>query len=74
MGVVVELKYCLPCNNEQPLRAKHCSFCKKCIPLYDHHCPWIGNRVPSPKKMYLGNCIGEKNKLLFMLYLMIQLA
>jgi len=42
---------------EQPVRTKHCSFCQKCVASYDHHCFWIGN------------CIGERNRLLFMIFL-----
>ena len=43
-----------------PLRARHCRMCQKCISTYDHHCPW------------LGNCIGERNRKHFYLYLWLQ--
>lgn len=56
-----ELRFCTVCNTDQPVRAKHCSECSRCVATYDHHCPW------------LGNCIGEKNRLWFYLYLMLQL-
>jgi hypothetical protein len=60
--IVVETRYCVICNHEQPLRAKHCKDCGKCIFLHDHHCPW------------LGNCIGERNRLVFFWYLVVQTA
>jgi palmitoyltransferase len=55
--VYVELRYCMSCNQNQPLRAKHCRKCEHCIATHDHHCPW------------LGNCVGERNKRYFFLYL-----
>ncbi|CAD8098907.1 unnamed protein product [Paramecium sonneborni] len=60
--LATEKRFCMQCLNEQPMRAKHCQYCKKCIPMFDHHCPWIGV------------CIGEKNKLLFLIYLFFQIA
>ncbi|CAK86008.1 unnamed protein product (macronuclear) [Paramecium tetraurelia] len=60
--LTTERRFCMQCLNEQPMRAKHCQYCKKCVPLFDHHCPWIGI------------CIGEKNKLLFLIYLLVQIA
>ena len=54
------LRYCPVCMLDQQLRAKHCNYCNLCIATYDHHCPWIGN------------CVGEKNRLLFLLFLSIQ--
>lgn len=55
--VVFETRYCTVCCVEQPLRAKHCRECGKCVALHDHHCPW------------LGLCIGEKNRFFFWWYL-----
>ena len=55
----VELRFCTVCNIEQPLRSKHCRVCHKCVATYDHHCPW------------LGNCVGEKNRLHFYLFLVV---
>lgn len=59
--IIVDLRYCTVCNIEQPLRAKHCRICAKCVATYDHHCPW------------LGNCIGERNRKYFYIYLWSQL-
>ena len=55
--MVFENRYCTVCCIEQPLRAKHCRECGKCVALHDHHCPW------------LGLCIGEKNRFYFWWYL-----
>lgn len=46
---------------QQPMRAKHCQTCKRCIRRFDHHCPWIEN------------CVGERNHRWFVVYLMVQL-
>lgn len=50
--------YCLECLIEIPLRAKHCPSCNKCVATFDHHCTW------------LSNCIGERNKAFFIVFLM----
>lgn len=55
-------RFCLACNVDQPVRAKHCRVCHKCVHRWDHHCTW------------LGNCIGEKNYLYYIIYLNIQSA
>ncbi|KAK2500080.1 hypothetical protein MC885_000426, partial [Smutsia gigantea] len=47
---------------EQPLRARHCRECRRCVRRYDHHCPWMEN------------CVGERNHPLFVAYLAVQLA
>lgn len=57
----IELKYCSVCTLEQPLRTKHCNQCNSCVATHDHHCPWVGN------------CIGERNKFYFYIFLWIQL-
>uniref|UniRef100_A0A4W6CPZ0 Palmitoyltransferase n=1 Tax=Lates calcarifer TaxID=8187 RepID=A0A4W6CPZ0_LATCA len=49
--------YCLL----QPMRAKHCQTCKRCVRRFDHHCPWIEN------------CVGERNHRWFIVYLLVQL-
>jgi len=51
--IIVETRFCTVCNLEQPIRAKHCKECRRCVALHDHHCPW------------LGVCVGEKNRFYF---------
>ncbi|XP_053329011.1 palmitoyltransferase ZDHHC12 [Spea bombifrons] len=53
---------CGYCLLKQPMRARHCKCCQRCVRRYDHHCPWIEN------------CVGEKNHPLFVLYLCVQLG
>ena len=43
-----------------PLRSHHCEICNKCVKCFDHHC-WI-----------LAGCIGENNKLFFIIFLLLQ--
>ena len=59
----------MPCNGckhckimELPLRSFHCPICQRCIRTYDHHSKLIGN------------CIGENNHLVFILFLFSQSA
>ncbi|KAH9514574.1 hypothetical protein Btru_025683 [Bulinus truncatus] len=54
------LKYrvCDYCEIMQPMRAKHCEDCSKCVRKFDHHCPW------------LEACIGERNHRFFWLFLL----
>ncbi len=40
---------------------KHCHDCGKCVGTYDHHCLW------------LSNCVGEKNRPIFLLCLLANL-
>ena len=58
----IEYKYCTICHIEQPLRCKHCKQCDHCVSTHDHHCPWIGN------------CVGERNRLWFFWFLHFQFA
>ncbi|XP_050419208.1 palmitoyltransferase ZDHHC12-B [Patella vulgata] len=46
------------CEIQQPMRAKHCEDCKRCVRKYDHHCPW------------LEACVGERNHKYFLLFLL----
>ncbi|CAB4018107.1 probable palmitoyltransferase ZDHHC12 [Paramuricea clavata] len=55
-----KLRRCGYCNIVQPLRAKHCEDCNRCIHRYDHHCPW------------LGNCVGERNHRFFWAFLLFE--
>lgn len=43
-----------------PPRAKYCKICEIYVAKYDHHCVWIGN------------CVGEKNQLDFLLFLFVE--
>ena len=52
-------RYCTVCNNDQPIRAKHCMACNKCVHRYDHHCTWL-------------KCIGERNHMIYYGYLLFQ--
>lgn len=40
----IERRYCTVCNLEQPIRARHCKHCERCVASYDHHCPWLGRK------------------------------
>ncbi|KAM9394339.1 palmitoyltransferase ZDHHC12-A [Pholidichthys leucotaenia] len=55
------LRYCGYCLLQQPMRAKHCQMCKRCVRRFDHHCPWMEN------------CVGERNHRWFIMYLLVQL-
>lgn len=56
----VEKKFCRFCKEDQLLRMKHCYDCKLCVATFDHHCIW------------LDNCIGEKNRPVFFVYIVVQ--
>ncbi|XP_012720722.2 probable palmitoyltransferase ZDHHC12 [Fundulus heteroclitus] len=55
------LRRCGFCLLQQPMRAKHCQTCKRCVRRFDHHCPWMEN------------CVGERNHRWFVVYLLVQL-
>lgn len=57
-----ELRWCNRCRVYQPIRSKHCRDCGRCVRTHDHHCPWVGN------------CVGENNRVLFLWYLSLQFA
>lgn len=56
------LRRCGYCLLQQPMRAKHCQTCKRCVRRFDHHCPWIEN------------CVGERNHRWFIVFLLAALA
>ncbi|CAK84039.1 unnamed protein product (macronuclear) [Paramecium tetraurelia] len=55
--VYLEQLYCISCLIDQILRSRHCVKCGACILAYDHH------------NFILGKCIGEKNKLIYLITL-----
>lgn len=61
-AITIEVRYCVICKVEQPMRAKHCKECGQCVALHDHHCPW------------LGVCIGERTRCYFYAYLVLECA
>ena len=54
-------EYCPYCRVKKTSTVKHCHVCKKCISGFDHHCNWIDN------------CVGEKNKIKFLVFVAITL-
>ncbi|ELT92972.1 hypothetical protein CAPTEDRAFT_150818 [Capitella teleta] len=50
------------CGIEQPLRARHCEECDRCVRKFDHHCPW------------LDTCVGENNHRYFVIFLCLMAA
>jgi DHHC palmitoyltransferase len=57
IGGITGHRYCSTCNIFRPPRSKHCNSCNVCVRTFDHHCPWVGN------------CIGERNHAVFVLFL-----
>ena len=60
--IKLEKHFCSDCNVDQPVRTKHCKSCGYCVSTCDHHCFWVGN------------CVGEKNRPLFLFYLNFQVV
>ena len=54
-------EYCPYCRVKKTSTVKHCHVCKKCVSGFDHHCNWIDN------------CVGEKNKIRFIIFVSITL-
>ena len=57
--IVFELKYCITCKLIKDIRTFHCNYCKICILKHDHHCGFVSN------------CIGLKNYLIFIKFIII---
>ncbi|GFN73830.1 palmitoyltransferase, partial [Plakobranchus ocellatus] len=57
----VKYRFCDFCEITQPMRAKHCEDCNRCVRKFDHHCPW------------LEACVGERNHRYFWLFLLFTL-
>ena len=54
-----ELKYCKTCKLIRDIRTFHCNHCQICILKHDHHCGFVSN------------CIGLKNYLIFIKFLIV---
>ncbi|RUS75555.1 hypothetical protein EGW08_016680 [Elysia chlorotica] len=57
----VKYRFCDFCEITQPMRAKHCEDCNRCVRKFDHHCPW------------LEACVGERNHRYFWMFLLFTL-
>lgn len=42
--------YCNHCKHWKPPRAHHCGVCQRCTLRMDHHCPFTGNCIGSPRR------------------------
>jgi len=55
-------RWCAECHVFQPVRAKHCRACGRCVERFDHHCLW------------LGSCVGRRNHRRFFWLLVAEVA
>ena len=53
--------YCPKCYIPIVNKIKHCIICNKCVEDYNYHCFWINK------------CIGKKNKLIYIIYIILSL-
>ncbi|CAI6007296.1 unnamed protein product [Closterium sp. NIES-65] len=53
-------RWCPYCRVQQPVRAKHCYDCGRCVLRFDHHCFWVST------------CIGLRNHARFWVYLVLE--
>ncbi|KAL0491358.1 hypothetical protein AKO1_009872 [Acrasis kona] len=61
-SIEIEIPHHTPAKTRAvgPPRSKYCKVCEAQISKFDHHCVWIGN------------CVGEKNQLHFLSFLIIE--
>lgn len=56
-NILFKLKYCETCQIVRDIRTFHCRLCNMCVEKQDHHCGFVAN------------CIGKKNVLKFLAFL-----
>ena len=57
-----KIKFCIFCRFFKPRRTVHCRKCGICVSNFDHHCIW------------LNNCIGKNNYILFIVYIVFTIS